>query len=498
MPTLAAGASVTLTLTDYDSVVVNSDGGVISVEAVSGLGVSAGKLAEFSGQRTFGPYSAGNIKLTAAVKPCYYEVSAAERPSAVSRIVVPSAHNPMLRIVAMAERGSAGTYHTTVQVADDVAFIQPIIGVTRDPADPTYTSDDVYDYIGAAPTSAMLDVNGQPNPTGGASAWNFVANATFARQAGASAASPVPVVGPLIPVTTIPRTDGGAGRLIMLRTYSAGSSHASAATTRMPTYAVKPSDQALWDSAYPLLGMHKFYFKSGNFVSTNQDSFSTVGSPATRWANTNIIGVKCYYSRPAVSVLVAGDSISSGASSQSGEPSYHCYTARAGELLQAQGYACDVSNVGVSGYAWEEFAPIARQWITTLKPSVVVLPTYTPNGVNAAHTSGAGNTVADAMLHLEQFLMLRDYAMAAGAKVIAVTPHPRGAQGAAANAVTRNFLREWVMKSGMPYIDAFTLANADYSYQAQYTIGDNVHPNALANQVLAASLAPTLLQVADL
>lgn len=70
---LNPGNSATVTLTDYDSVTVQTRG-VVTVEAVSGLGVTAGVIAQLSGSRTFGPYSAGQIKLTASAADVLYDV----------------------------------------------------------------------------------------------------------------------------------------------------------------------------------------------------------------------------------------------------------------------------------------------------------------------------------------------------------------------------------------------------------------------------------------
>ena len=79
MPQLASGANVTLTLGDTDSVTVTTTGSVL-VEAVSGLGVVAGRLVYFSGTRTLGPYSAGTLRLTAEAAECKYEVTDGAAP----------------------------------------------------------------------------------------------------------------------------------------------------------------------------------------------------------------------------------------------------------------------------------------------------------------------------------------------------------------------------------------------------------------------------------
>jgi hypothetical protein len=79
MPTLANNANVTLTLTDFDSVTISTLG-VATVAAVSGLGVAAGKIAEFSGVRTLGPFAAGSLSIAASVRDCLYEVADGVRP----------------------------------------------------------------------------------------------------------------------------------------------------------------------------------------------------------------------------------------------------------------------------------------------------------------------------------------------------------------------------------------------------------------------------------
>jgi hypothetical protein len=80
MTTLANGSSITLTLTDYDSVTVQTRG-VATLTAVSGLDIPAGKLGEFTGSRTFGPFAAGQLTIAASVTACQYEVADGVRPS---------------------------------------------------------------------------------------------------------------------------------------------------------------------------------------------------------------------------------------------------------------------------------------------------------------------------------------------------------------------------------------------------------------------------------
>ena len=83
MPKINAGANVTLTLTDWDSVTV-ATAGVAVLTAVSGLDVPAGKLAELTGSRTFGPFAPGSLRIDASVVECSYEVADGVRPVAAS------------------------------------------------------------------------------------------------------------------------------------------------------------------------------------------------------------------------------------------------------------------------------------------------------------------------------------------------------------------------------------------------------------------------------
>lgn len=165
------------------------------------------------------------------------------------------------------ERGSSGTYHTTFRAAGDFYAVAPIINVTRTPTDGTYTNDDIYDQVAVAPSATIL-TGGYPDASGGASAWTASASMTFARNASASTATPIPVIGTQIFCNSIARSDAGPGRILMARAYSTGSGHAQAATTRMPTYYPEQLDLATcqkWDDpniGFPLSGHAQYYYLS--------------------------------------------------------------------------------------------------------------------------------------------------------------------------------------------------------------------------------------------
>ncbi|HBI70018.1 MAG TPA: hypothetical protein DDZ22_13705, partial [Massilia sp.] len=68
MPTIAADQTASLTLTDNDSVTIST----LGVAIVSN---SSGKIAEFAGTRTLGPFAAGSLTIFASGRDCSYEVA---------------------------------------------------------------------------------------------------------------------------------------------------------------------------------------------------------------------------------------------------------------------------------------------------------------------------------------------------------------------------------------------------------------------------------------
>lgn len=387
------------------------------------------------------------------------------------------------------ERGSAGTYHTTFLGAGDFYGVQPIVNVTRAPTDATYTSDDVYDQVSVAPSATIL-TGGYPDASGGAGAWVSSANMTFARVAGASPTAPVPVVGSLIYCSSIARSDGGPGRILMARAYSLGSGHGSAATTRMPTYAGEPTSLAncqLWDDAtygFPLSGMGQYYYRSGNYASASQDSF---GNGATRWANVGIVGMKFLYAKPTLSVLFCGDSIAGGDYAEAGKPMRASMGFRAVYALQVEGMPIDLINAGVSGYRWDQFGPYMQALVPQVLPDIVVLPMFTPNGTETG--VGTGNTQGDADKHWARAMYYRDWLLANGVKdVVFTTPAPQ-----ATKSVVIPLLMTRLADSGFPYADINSvLSNGNsYTWKDNYST-DGTHPLAVANAAAATVIKEVL------
>ncbi len=380
------------------------------------------------------------------------------------------------------ERGSSGTYQSQFIASGPFYGVQPIINVSKAPDDATYTSNDIYDAIAVSPTASILDGSSLPNSTEGNAAWVAQTNVVVPRVAGASTANQIPVLLPFFPCSSVPRTDGGPGRILMARAYSTSNSHASAATTRMPTYHADQSTTTytLWDDSttgFPLYGSQTYY-RSGNYASTNQDAF---GASATRWGNRCIVGMKFHYCKPTLSVIGIGDSIMGGDYVETGHPIRASFLFRARYSLLAEGAQVDVMNCGISGAAWDVFGPAGLQLVQIYKPDVVFLPSWSPNGT--ATGVGTGNTVADAHKHIAQMVYYRDLYLAAGAKnVVIVTPAPYVSR---AIAVTE--AAACVRGSGLPYVDFLAVASDDgTAWKTGYSI-DATHPTALCNAAVAVA-----------
>ena len=401
----------------------------------------------------------------------------------------PVASNLRIRLRFSNERGSAGTYHATFVGAGDFYGVQPIIQVTRAPTDATYTSDDVYDQVAVAPSATIL-TGGYPDASGGAGAWVSSASMTFARVAGASPTASVPVVGSLIYCSSIARSDGGPGRILMARAYSAGAAHALAATTRMPTYSDEPTSLAncqLWDDAthgFPLSGMGRYYYRSGNYASASQDTY---GSGATRWANTCITGMKFLYAKPTLSVMFCGDSITGGDYAEDGKPVRASMGFRAVYALQVEGMPIDLMNAGISGYRWDLFGPYMQVLVPQVLPDIVVLPIYTPNGTETG--VGTGNTLADADKQWARAMYYRDWLLSNGVKdVVFTTPVPMSSK-----SVVIPSLMSRLADSGFTYADINSvLSNGNsYTWKDNYST-DGTHPLEVANIAASAVIKEVL------
>lgn len=390
----------------------------------------------------------------------------------------------LLRDFPATERGSSGTWQTLFMGATDFVSVSPIICVTRAPTDATYTNDDIYDAIAAAPTNQALP-GGLPDSSEGGSSWQYLGNQAFARQSGASASNPVWVQGNPIPCMSVPRVDGHPGRLALLRAYTPAGSHALAATTRMPTYRAMGADLATlqrWDTQFPFAAHGQYYFKAGDYASWQQGSYGAA-SP-TRWIYTLFGGCKFHYIKPVCSILSVGCSLEGGDYNETGIAVRASWGVRAAYKLLLEGRAVDHSNVAISGARWDTIGPQLRSLVTSLQPDVLLLPAYCPNGVTAG--SGSGLTLPNAYLHLQQAMFYADWALNNGVRnVIFLMPLP----WTAGLNIVHDYIRSVILQSGLDYFDPSPIVGGPNGGIGPGYTFDGEHPNALANDRIAEGLA---------
>lgn len=138
MKILNAGYSATLTLATNDVVTVNPRASVV-VEAVSGLGLSAGVIATSIGPRTFGPYPAGVIKLTAVMGDCVYGAG----PGAVD---VDAVTNPLTGGVSLSAGGAVILNTKMLVWSSGLPFVMPSSGTINNTAG-SVTVSTAFDYV---------------------------------------------------------------------------------------------------------------------------------------------------------------------------------------------------------------------------------------------------------------------------------------------------------------------------------------------------------------
>lgn len=155
MPMLTNGSSITLSLTDNDSVTIITQG-VAILTAVSGLGIVAGKIGEISGARTLGPYAAGVLTIQATVADCRYEAS--DGPSTPATLASASAYKSPIsqyeRALIFPQHRQSSAVKGFSRNINDAQFVGAI------------TDADVYDTEPGALSVGMLSTKALAFPWG--------------------------------------------------------------------------------------------------------------------------------------------------------------------------------------------------------------------------------------------------------------------------------------------------------------------------------------------
>lgn len=338
----------------------------------------------------------------------------------------------------------------------------------------TTTTSYATSAICVAPSAVQNDDINPLNGAGGAQSWTVASNGVIsATPAASSANNGVPTISwsDWISVNSIARTDNSAyPHLIMARIYLPSTNVLAAFS---PTATESTNYAALSPSgARPQVG----YFKSGNFVASNQSGFTT---PTKQFFP---VIFEFQASVTTKTVLAFGDSIVQGQGSSSHFGSYGQLACNALSTLSAP---VQFVNSGFSGMTTVQSFAAADAYINAFAPNVVVIAPYSVN-----------DTASQAQV---------DYdftrAMSMATKVRRSGMKPIITTGVCNTSVLQQDNWRKGLNAQLLAQNTFPVADIDGAVsdgasparlQAGFNSGDGVHPNDAGNAAMQAVLQPLI------
>ncbi|KQU44180.1 hypothetical protein ASG84_12715 [Rhodococcus sp. Leaf278] len=261
------------------------------------------------------------------------------------------------------------TFHVACELQAPYEAVQIIFANSK----PAYSDNAVSIKVTTLATAA--DLNGSANT------WTQVTKSGLLRMALPIA----PATGRLsyalsdiIPLSSIPRTDGGSKPLLAIRAYMGASGD-------LPVLGNGTDDLTNWAT------------KAGRRWVMRQMTGDGVTDPSVFTSTTNvsqspIIGVRYWSRGRVVNVMVIGDSLSDGRGTYIGEG----FGGLVADRLTSDALAVEYSNCGWSGQATSQFGERAIDVLfSDVKPDVLLFPNSSPN--NESTLTDAGFAASDAM-----------------------------------------------------------------------------------------------------
>ena len=372
--------------------------------------------------------------------------------------------------------GTANTFHVVTELQTEFDAVQIIFANTQ----PRFTDNAI--YIRATALADKSDLNAS-----GAS-WTWIANGSSQRihTAVAPGANRITYsLSEMIPLKSIPRTDGGTKPLLAIRAYlSAG-------------------------GALPVLGNGTDSFTNwatrtdGRMWLMRNQAVDAVTTPASFTSTTNvsqspIVGVRYLSRGKVVNVLAVGDSITDGRGTYLGEG----FVMPACEALTTSSVGVEYSNAGWSGQSMALFGERAIDILQSpIRPDVLVMPTGSPNDETTTLTT-AGNTVRAGVR-----ARVLDQARSVGTVPVLWTMLP--VNSAVNNWGSSDSIRVADNAEALAFASRGVLvANTSAAYSGTTTGGqvqiasgltsDNIHPNDTGNTALAAVVKPLIARAGGL
>mgnify|MGYP000378998438 CR=1 FL=1 len=307
--------------------------------------------------------------------------------------------------------------------------------------------------------------DGTAAPTAPSGAWNNVlfsgtaAHATTACTSGAGTndAIPTDLVSDWLALPSMPRTDGGTGRIIMLRQYvpAAGNTTGNRA------------DIASTSTALSVLKA-KGWFKAGDFVTTPA-GFTT----PSEWTMVPAVWLEFLSASGAIVLMTSGDSTLQG-SDGGPMPNVASGARLASETLYG---SVALLNGGWASQTSTAFYTNALAKLTAIKPTLAAYCPWSPNDADKYTAAGITRMQQQALLWLTA-------CRAAGSTPILLTPNPANGLNSTQEGFRRQMVA-WVKSvcsAGMATLGDRDAVYTDYSTNTGgYKAGlfaTALHPNA--------------------
>lgn len=513
MNILNAGYSAELTLVANDVVTINPGASVV-VEAVSGLGLSAGVIGTYTDGRTLGPYLAGVVKLTAVMGDCSYGVSTGV--SAVTSTVNPLTGGidllgPTGAIITLKRRNSylskcwmgkvssvanAASHSTRVLTTLECHTDRVRIGIIN-----CVAADLVGVKVSVASTPALpADLASLATLTAGGSGWKTGTLASDTVLAGVDTYSTSITWTDWIAVSTIDRSDTVGARPCLAVTIQAAST-----IPNLPKWN-STAARSGWESegsetvapyGRPYKSRTQAVLAVDTAAAITSTTFDTAGMPfIIQYVPRNCEGF---------TVLTVGDSIGEGVG---GSIVGHGYPEIARNAVSTQSRPVEICQMAISSATPTNWVSRQAIAIPAVLPEVVLLHLQSPNSWSPPTISNNPST-GNIQSMRQQVGRIRQIAGDAGAVVIGVkgVPMLRDASEAAGSGedydASISFLNDYlaaVSAGNLLVADTYapTSGVADADGQMRLGIGlsaDGLHPNDAGNTLMAAPVANKLKSV---
>jgi lysophospholipase L1-like esterase len=345
----------------------------------------------------------------------------------------------------------------------------------------------------AASKTTPVDATGAPVP------WteSTQAGANGVTLAAGTPAQRTITLGDIMPVQSLPRTDGGLFSLLYVR--ETGPSTGS----WTPNYTTNIA--GLLDLAQYNIDNGgrtvELYYAGADFTEPEAVAeILTDANAALGSAFNYCIGVRYLSPNRVVTLMPCGDSLTAGFETKSGYNGFGLQTAVA--LSKQMGIGVALAAHGFPAQVSADFAANAAAAIEALQPDIITFPIDSPNDYTGI-TQGSAAAAAAMVAMQQRALTIVDLALSRGILPVLLTPIPFGAYDTAANygalRVQAGQFARLLTSRGALLLDAQAIisgyvpsASQLPTLPAQYTASDGAHLNDAGHALLAAALTALL------